>query len=703
MVFSVNMVGKITELIRSINNKNTNAVYIPLTKAQYDNSQEMDWSAYTNESGEDIFVPDDSAESKMAMVWQTDLVGLFRIQAQLVNEGSAKWVGFSLCYVVLVIFTLFFAFTYVRRVIYMAFLTMIAPLVAMTYPIDKITDGKAQAFEAWLKEYIFNLMIQPLHLLLYIILVTSAFKLASTSAIYALVAIGFMTPAEKLMRRFFGFEKAKTPGVLSGAAGTALAMSGLQKIFGGHKSHGGKNNEKSKDANTIRMKTGNSVDTAGTVTDGDSVDLSSIGKASGGESGHQSGIRMKGATDTSSAKEDGTVRGKNNTPPVSSEGGSNITLMSIEGQSGLGNSGADKNLPKGGTGGNKSPKVKRIKLANQQQLDQKRLRQQQLAAERAREAQSTFNATKKATKPRELSEEEKKQQRIKEQEARTFTSVRNANIEAERKRRRERFVTGAKAVATGAKAGGIELARQVGLNALDALPELGRTAGKIAGGVMGGIAAGVITIPTGEFNKVAQNAAIGYSTGSKFADSLSRQSSGIDGEAIVTEIEMATEGEHYKEAMIEKEIEEIKYSADNIDYLRKTMGIDRSGARYIMESTGDQCIRNGITDIEDIATIHKLTTGNDSMTFNQAVAAREYAVKRLPEDTDRMTLKSVRSHKDRWSSEFQELYKKNNPDMLFDNEDKLKKLKEYGDRNSDKAFDMAMLFKKTKSGLTKVP
>ena len=38
----------------------------------------------------------------------------------------------------------------------MAFLTLIAPLVALTYPIDKMNDGQAQAFNRWMKEYIFN-------------------------------------------------------------------------------------------------------------------------------------------------------------------------------------------------------------------------------------------------------------------------------------------------------------------------------------------------------------------------------------------------------------------------------------------------------------------------------------------------------------------------------------------------------------------
>ncbi len=66
----------------------------------------------------------------------------------------------------------------------MAFLTIIAPLVAITYPIDKINDGKAQAFDMWLKEYIFNLLIQPLHLLLYIILINSAMTFASKNIFY---------------------------------------------------------------------------------------------------------------------------------------------------------------------------------------------------------------------------------------------------------------------------------------------------------------------------------------------------------------------------------------------------------------------------------------------------------------------------------------------------------------------------------------
>ena len=181
---------------------------------------------------------DDSTDPAQIM-WPTNLMGMLRLKAQ-VSYGDMAFVGYGICYVILVLFTVYFTYVYLRRVLYMAFLTMIAPLVALTYPIDKISDGQAQGFNKWLKEYIFNLLIQPLHLLLYTLLVTSAYELASTNPVYSLVAIGFMIPAEKLMRSLFGFEKASTPGSVAGAAaGAAMLNSGLQKLL--HKEPGGKN------------------------------------------------------------------------------------------------------------------------------------------------------------------------------------------------------------------------------------------------------------------------------------------------------------------------------------------------------------------------------------------------------------------------------------------------------------------------------
>lgn len=77
----------------------------------------------------------------------------------------------TVMYVALVILTCTFTIQYLKRVIYMAFLTMIAPLICLTYPLDKIKDGQAQALSMWLREYIFNALLQPMHLIIYTLLI----------------------------------------------------------------------------------------------------------------------------------------------------------------------------------------------------------------------------------------------------------------------------------------------------------------------------------------------------------------------------------------------------------------------------------------------------------------------------------------------------------------------------------------------------
>lgn len=206
------------------------------------------------------------------IVWPTNLMGSLRLKAQLTNWGS-EFIGYGICFVIMVFFTLFFIFTYMKRVLYMAFLTLIAPLVAVTYPIDKISDGKAQGFDKWFKEYIFNLLLQPMHLLLYYVLITSAIELSSTNVLYSLVAMGFMIPAEKILRSFFGFEKAKTAGPLSGAAGLALGMQGMNAI---KKLASGKDKKEEKV---------NASDTKGNIRQKDNVGMLDDGNAA--DKGHK--------------------------------------------------------------------------------------------------------------------------------------------------------------------------------------------------------------------------------------------------------------------------------------------------------------------------------------------------------------------------------------------------------------------------------
>lgn len=211
---------------------------------------------------------------------RTNLMGTARIRQQQEKDENGDisiWteIGYTAIYLVLVFYTLMFTIKYLKRVVYMAFLTVMAPIMSLTYPIDKMRDGKSQAFDMWLKEYLFNLLLQPLHLVLYTVTVGMAMDLAEENMLYALVAIGFLLPAEKLLRKFFGFEKSSTAAsVMSGAVGGAMAMNainGVGKLLssksGGKKSSGGSNGGAEDTSSKIRtadkgMDTGNLLDEA---------------------------------------------------------------------------------------------------------------------------------------------------------------------------------------------------------------------------------------------------------------------------------------------------------------------------------------------------------------------------------------------------------------------------------------------------------
>ncbi len=259
MIFSNAIVNNITKVISS--SIDTTNYYI-----QMEDNDQGKLSKFVKEAGYDDIVKD-NANGNSIVVWPTNLMGSLRLKAQLTNWGT-EFIGYGICFVIMVFFTLFFIFTYMKRVLYMAFLTLIAPVVAVTYPIDKISDGKAQGFDKWFKEYIFNLLLQPMHLLLYYVLITSAIELSSTNVLYSLIAMGFMIPAEKILRSFFGFEKAKTAGPLSGAAGLALGMQGMnaiKKLASGKDKKEEKGNASNSGGN-IRQK-----DNVGTQDDGSAL------------------------------------------------------------------------------------------------------------------------------------------------------------------------------------------------------------------------------------------------------------------------------------------------------------------------------------------------------------------------------------------------------------------------------------------------
>lgn len=151
---------------------------------------------------------------------------------------SVYAIGATIVFTLLVKQTLGLLLAYINRMIKLAFLLIIAPLITITYSIDKMGDNKAQALNAWLKEFVYTILLQPFHCIIYMSLIDIAYSLLAESSvedegslaacILAYLFIKFLTEAEKLVRKIFGFKDTDTGTTLGSgmaAAGATLALS----------------------------------------------------------------------------------------------------------------------------------------------------------------------------------------------------------------------------------------------------------------------------------------------------------------------------------------------------------------------------------------------------------------------------------------------------------------------------------------------
>lgn len=154
--------------------------------------------------------------------FKTNLMGLMRFNCEY--KDPLTQLPYICVYALLVVFTVIYTWTYLKRTLMIAFLTLIAPIITVTYPLDKLGDGKSQGFDMWFKEYLFNAIIQPFHLLLYIVFAGGSVDLIKNNPIIAIGLLAFMLTAEKILKKMFNFDKAS----LGAAEGN-----GMSPLLGG--------------------------------------------------------------------------------------------------------------------------------------------------------------------------------------------------------------------------------------------------------------------------------------------------------------------------------------------------------------------------------------------------------------------------------------------------------------------------------------
>lgn len=145
--------------------------------------------------------------------------------------------GSAIAFCILVGITLSFLVFYIKRMLTLAFLVIISPIVTITYSIDKMGDNQSQALNKWVKEFVYTVLIQPFQCLIYIVFATTALTLMQDrtlgAAILGCIMLLFIHQAEHIVRGIFSFEHAHNLG------DTFMTLTLMKELGKGAKKLGG--------------------------------------------------------------------------------------------------------------------------------------------------------------------------------------------------------------------------------------------------------------------------------------------------------------------------------------------------------------------------------------------------------------------------------------------------------------------------------
>lgn len=151
----------------------------------------------------------------------------------------------AICYFMNFGITIAFFIIYLKRLAVVGFLVVIAPLITITYSIDKVKDGKSQALNKWLEQFMYNVLIQIFHCILYMIFITAVFDATIqnnddplgffgsfvtgdmgaqlVTSVISIAMLAFIWKADKIVKGIFGFNRANSTLMDSIVAGKMIS------------------------------------------------------------------------------------------------------------------------------------------------------------------------------------------------------------------------------------------------------------------------------------------------------------------------------------------------------------------------------------------------------------------------------------------------------------------------------------------------
>jgi len=160
------------------------------------------------------------------------------MQTMRITASKTGRVAYAMIYLFLIKQLFSFMYIYAKRLVSVIFLIIIFPLVTISYAIDKIADGKSQAFNNWFREYVLNVFMQTFQAINYMVVMSIIYTLVggdgAVNVILVLVGIEYVSKGDVLLRGLFdkmsGGGAKTVPGSLSEATSTVLKVKAVSEV-----------------------------------------------------------------------------------------------------------------------------------------------------------------------------------------------------------------------------------------------------------------------------------------------------------------------------------------------------------------------------------------------------------------------------------------------------------------------------------------
>ena len=211
------------------------------TTTDSDNSSDVSAGTSDSKNGESQKTTDPVTINFDVSPFNTSVKGSTNYMAVISQKANnTRSFAISLTYLILTWQLITLIVFYYKRVFTVALLITIFPLVAASFAIDRVADGKSQAFGKWNKEFILNVFIQTFHAIVYVFVCgTVSVTMGSgnnESMDYVLIITGitFLFTGEEIMKKIFTQgESALTKSLVKTASATAVEVATVTSLTTG--------------------------------------------------------------------------------------------------------------------------------------------------------------------------------------------------------------------------------------------------------------------------------------------------------------------------------------------------------------------------------------------------------------------------------------------------------------------------------------